>query len=1084
MNMISIRIDDKPYQVPANVLILDACRDAHIYVPTLCYHPDLPAAGHCGLCSVKIDGSMIAYACMTAVTQGMSISTKDPDIISKAQRSFDALMDMPNPPHRFEIELIMNHIFQKKHEVIRAAETTPAITFSPEKCVKCSRCVRACSDIMDIGALDDPAVLLKGGPCVSCGICTITCPTASIAEVKQLPLVYRALAAGRSLACIIDVAACVGVREALGCRRDEIGLDGTDILVSACRAMGFRHVFDAKSAVDLVTAEIAEEFADSSKRPFIPAVCPAVVNYIEKLRPELLPNLSKVKSPAQYLADLIRLSFAANSLFIVQLTSCVAAKDEAQRPQLRGAIDAVLTIREFATAFRAFGLDWESLRPAKFDAVYSLYSRTAPLTATPGGWFAAISAFLAARDDVRPPSPVFDDVTPRIRTSDVSINGQQIRLAIIDGLGAAQHFLQDGAPSRYDFIDICACPGSCAFGGGQARLPTSAWAQRRIESLRQVASRSAVASAYETLDGMGHVLISLQSSRARKFFKTRFQPQKVITGAAKRNFIEAPVVVYESADGRAAKYARVISQMLKAAAFSMNRLSVPDMIRRQKVIFICNTTGERQFPGNAQRFVKTLKESPDRLSEVQYAILGLGKRGSTVFGMTERALEELMDERQAKPIIPTTCLDPNVDEDEGDIGFAKWSEALAAQFGVKRPKFGLETVCRLETRKDEIVEEHPLRPKGFEFARVTDVILLSPEDFHPAMRKVVIELPVGMSYDVGDQVVLLPRNDPPVVDRVLKMLGLNEKEVFQHDGSTNSLIPGRISMRQLFSQYIDLNGLPTRDMLASFCEVANAAGKSRLMQLIDQKSNTAFQKLLENTSIADCLCEFAQYGIPPLDVLVSTVPAIEPRIYAIASSPQTSKGFIDILVLEVLFGKSSSRHGLSTYFLANSLNQTLPIYTKHGAFRYPMDITTPMIMVALGSGLSPMLALLQHRSELDVSKLGPALLFVGTRFENSFPLLFKKIRTFVHEKVLTALFHAVSRERDMRHVQDLLRDNPSTLWDLWQDHRTVFYYCGPKRAVSDELKEIMLSLTVSEGWLSREEAMAFNGRHEWMIEES
>jgi NADH-quinone oxidoreductase subunit G len=188
--------------------------------------------------------------------------------------------------------------------------------------------------------------------------------------------------------------------------------------------MGFRHAFDAKSAVDLVTAAIAEEFADSSRRPFIPALCPTVVNYIEKVRPELLSNLPKVKSPAQYLADLIRLSFPTDGLFTVQLTSCVATKDDAQQPQLKGAIDAVLTIREFATAFHTFGLDSGSLPPVKFDTIYSLYSRTAPLSATPGGWSAAISAFLAARDGAPPPSPVFDNLSEHIRTSDLSVGGQ------------------------------------------------------------------------------------------------------------------------------------------------------------------------------------------------------------------------------------------------------------------------------------------------------------------------------------------------------------------------------------------------------------------------------------------------------------------------------------------------------------------------------------------------------------------------------------------------------------------------------------------------------------------------------------
>jgi iron only hydrogenase large subunit-like protein len=123
--------------------------------------------------------------------------------------------------------------------------------------------------------------------------------------------------------------------------------------------------------------------------------------------------------------------------------------------------------------------------------------------------------------------------------------------------------------AQHNFIDICACRGSCLFGGGNAGLPTSTWAQRRVESLRQIAGRSTVASAYQTLHGMGHVLISLQSSRAQKLFKTRFQPQKVVANEANRNFTEEPVVVYGSTDGRAAKWTRLLSHMLNATAFSI-----------------------------------------------------------------------------------------------------------------------------------------------------------------------------------------------------------------------------------------------------------------------------------------------------------------------------------------------------------------------------------------------------------------------------------------------------------------------------------------------------------------------------------
>jgi sulfite reductase alpha subunit-like flavoprotein/iron only hydrogenase large subunit-like protein len=1082
--MISVRIDDNDYQVPSNVPILGACRHARVYVPSLCYHPDVPAAGHCGLCSVKIDGSAIAYACMTTIQPGMSITTKDLDVIEMSQRAFDSLMDMPNPPNCPDIENIMNSLFFKKHEVLRAAERANAITFSPDTCVKCYRCVRACADVMDIGVFDDSIVSLKSGPCISCGLCTLTCPTSALSETNHLSLVYRALANNKVLACIVEPAACVGVNEAFDCPREQIGADMTDTLVGACRSLGFRYVFDAKTAIDLVTVELAEEFLEGANRPFIPAVCPSVVNYIEKLKPGFLPALSKVKSPAQSLADLIHISFCPGNrispkdIFIVQLTSCIAAKDEHQRMQLKGGVDAVLTVREFAKLLKQFGLDWLAVQPAKFDSIYSAYSSRAPLAATSGGWCEGILAFLQAEEQVKPQNNITDEIGNHIRTGEVLARSRRIRFAACDGIAAAQQLLQGGAAGEYDIIDINACPGGCAFGGGQPKLRTRAWASRRVASLREIAQRSQIASAYHTLDRVGRVLTALQSSRAKEFFRTHFEPQESAVFVSRRRVADCPVVVYGSIDSRAMLYARILSQAIKGPSWSMNRLSVPEMLRRKRVVFICATAGDDQFPGNARTFVRTLTESQDNLAGVNYAILALDKDAAA------KALDKMLENRHAQPMIPISFLDTSRDEVDFGAGFAKWSNAVAGAFFIEQTKFGMESVNRLQTTTGEAVEEHPLRPNGFEFARVKEVLLLSPEDFHPAMRRIILELPPGMSYELGDQVCILPRNDAAVVDRVLKALGLAERAVFQHEASGNSLIPGRISMKQLFSQYVDLNGLPGRPMLAALCEAANDVGKSKLAPLVDPKSSKAFERYQADINTAECLCEFAQYGTPPLDVLVSAIPAIQPRFYAIASSPGSNKGTLDALVLEVRFGKDNSRHGLSTYFLAHSAGQSVPIFTRRGSFRYPGDITTPIIMVALGSGLSPILALLHYRNELDKTKLGPAYLFVGTRFQSSFPMLFKTLRMFVEQKILTELFHAVSREGPRNHVQDLMKQNTTKLWDLWQDHRTMFFYCGPKRGVPDELKEIMLSLTISEGWLAKEEAMAFSGRHEWLLAES
>lgn len=57
MQMVNLTIDGKQIQAPAGSSVLEAARSAGIYIPTLCYHPDLRPEGACRLCMVEASGA-------------------------------------------------------------------------------------------------------------------------------------------------------------------------------------------------------------------------------------------------------------------------------------------------------------------------------------------------------------------------------------------------------------------------------------------------------------------------------------------------------------------------------------------------------------------------------------------------------------------------------------------------------------------------------------------------------------------------------------------------------------------------------------------------------------------------------------------------------------------------------------------------------------------------------------------------------------------------------------------------------------------------------------------------------------------
>lgn len=76
MTMVNLTINGKQIQAPQGSTILEAARAAGIYIPTLCYHPELRPEGACRLCMVEASGARTLVAsCVYPVSEGMVVKT-------------------------------------------------------------------------------------------------------------------------------------------------------------------------------------------------------------------------------------------------------------------------------------------------------------------------------------------------------------------------------------------------------------------------------------------------------------------------------------------------------------------------------------------------------------------------------------------------------------------------------------------------------------------------------------------------------------------------------------------------------------------------------------------------------------------------------------------------------------------------------------------------------------------------------------------------------------------------------------------------------------------------------------------------
>jgi len=211
MKKIRLQIDEYMIKAEEGQNLLQAALDAGIYIPHLCYHPDLTPLGNCKLCAVEIEGEPnIVQSCETIVKSGMVVNTKTEEV-KKLRMTALELMLASHPKDctscdkylNCELQALMQYmgvahsrLREIDKENTRIAKSDNLIKKEMQRCIQCGRCVRVCDELRGVKALsinkkDGETYINTTGDrpladteCRFCGACVEVCPTGAIQDVK------------------------------------------------------------------------------------------------------------------------------------------------------------------------------------------------------------------------------------------------------------------------------------------------------------------------------------------------------------------------------------------------------------------------------------------------------------------------------------------------------------------------------------------------------------------------------------------------------------------------------------------------------------------------------------------------------------------------------------------------------------------------------------------------------------------------------------------------------------------------------------------------------------------------------------
>jgi sulfite reductase (NADPH) flavoprotein alpha-component len=478
-------------------------------------------------------------------------------------------------------------------------------------------------------------------------------------------------------------------------------------------------------------------------------------------------------------------------------------------------------------------------------------------------------------------------------------------------------------------------------------------------------------------------------------------------------------ILFATESGNAEALADIARRAASKLGFAARVLDMADAMpaqiaAAQNVLVIASTWGEGDPPQRAIDFHAALMaEDAPRLEGLRFAVLALGDRAYAKFCETGR----LFDERFAA--LGATRVAERIDCDlDYEAPANAWIHGMLTtlQAELGEPEAG--AVIHVDFARAPAEASAYSRSRPFE-AEITERVRLSGSRSSSDTWHVELSLAdSGMTYEPGDSLGFLPRNDPALVDAVLAASGL----------------AGDAALHARLAEQFDITTLTPQNFAA---HVALTGETSLVRQ--------------EGWQVIDLL-EAAPHRLTEAQLLALLRP-LAPRYYSIASSLKAVPDEAHLLIAAVRYETHGrTRNGVASVDVADrrSIGERIRVFVKPNQhFRLPADPHRPIIMIGPGTGVAPFRAFMQERDA--VGARGRNWLVFGHRNYTHDFLYQLEWQDLLKRGVLTRLYVAFSRDQpEKRYVQHALWHTRQDL-HAWVQDGAAIYVCGDANAMAKDV---------------------------------